>query len=154
MLFIYGTLQDADVLGAVLGRPVVVAGLRRAVAPGFRAVVHPGRVYPALVASGDEAAPGLLLDNLSHLDLAVLDAFEGEEYRRRPISVLVDGVGHPADAYLPLAAISANAPVWSLADWTSVHKPAVLGRETETATALRQRLAAQVPDDRHDFVQQ
>lgn len=154
MLFIYGTLQDADVLGAVLGRPVAMVSLRRAVAPGFRAVCHPGRVYPALVACGDDAAPGLLLDALSRLDLAVLDAFEGAEYWREPITVLVEGTECRAEAYLPVATISAAAPAWSLTDWTIRHKPALLAQEAGTAMALRQRLAAQAPDDRHDFVQQ
>ena len=154
MLFVYGTLQDADMLAAVLGRPVAMTGLRRAAAPGFRAVCHPGRVYPALVACDDDAAPGLLLDALSRLDLAVLDAFEGAEYRREPITVLVEGSQHQADAYLPVATISAAAPAWSLTDWTMRHKPTVLTQEAGTAMALRQRLAAQAPDDRHDFVQQ
>lgn len=154
MLFIYGTLQDVDVLGTVLGRPVAVASLARAAAPGFRVVFHPGRVYPALVASRNDEAPGLLLDDLSQLDLAVLDAYEGAEYRREPIAILVGGIPRRADAYLPVAAIPATAPAWSLADWTTMHKPAVLAQEAGTAMALRQRLAAQAPDDRHDFVQQ
>ena len=145
MLFIYGTLQDADVLGAVLGRMVDMAGLRRAQAPGYRAVPYPGRVYPALVKTAADAAPGLLLDDLSALDLAVLDAFEGDEYRRESISVIADGLSLTAYAYLPVAAIAADTPVWSLAGWAAAHKPAVLGRETGTATALRQRLSARLP---------
>lgn len=145
MLFVYGTLQDADVLGAVLGRAVDTAMLRRAWASGYRAVAYPGRVYPALVRADADAAPGLLLEDLSSLDLAVLDAFEGDEYRRESISVLAGGRPLIADAYLPVAAIAADAPAWSLADWTARHKPAVLGRETGTAAALRQRLAAQMP---------
>lgn len=145
MLFIYGTLQDADILGAVLGRPVDVTMLRRARAPHYRAVAFPGRVYPALVPATADTASGLLLENLSALDLAVLDAFEGEEYRRESITVVVDGPPLIADAYLPVEAIAADAPAWSLADWTARHKPAVLGRETDTAAALRQRLSARMP---------
>jgi AIG2-like family. len=145
MLFIYGTLQDAHVLGAVLGRPVDTATLRRAQAPSYRAVSYPGRVYPALVKTGADAAPGLLLESLSALDLVVLDAFEGEEYRRESITVIVDGLSLIADAYLPVAAIAVDAPTWSLADWTARHKPAVLGREIGTAAALRQRLSARMP---------
>lgn len=145
MLFIYGTLQDADVLGAVLGRPVDTAMLRRARAPGHRAVAYPGRVYPALVEAEADAAPGLLLESLSGLDLAVLDAFEGEEYRRQSVTVIADGLPLIAEAYLPVAFIAADAPAWSLAGWTATHKPAVLGRETGTAAALRQRLSARMP---------
>ena len=145
MLFVYGTLQDADVLAAALGRPVSVAGLRRATAPGYRAVAYPGRVYPALVASAADAAPGLLVEHLSPLDIAVLDAFEGEEYRREPIAVLTDGTQYAADAYLPARVISADAPAWSLSDWTAGYKAAVLSAETGTAAGLRQRLSERMP---------
>ena len=144
MLFIYGTLQDADVLGAVLGRPVDTEILRRARAPFYRAVTYPGRVYPALVKAEADAAPGLLLESLSGLDLAVLDAFEGDEYHRQAITVVADGLSLAADAYLPVAPIPADMPAWSLAGWAAAHKPAVLGRETGTATALRQRLSARL----------
>lgn len=145
MLFVYGTLQDGDMLGALLGRPVAMAGLRRALAPGYRAVPYPGRVYPALAASPLEAAPGLLLEGLSERDMAVLDAFEGAEYIRRTITVHVDGTPLPAAAYLPAVPVPATAPAWSLTRWTDTHKALVIGQETETAAALRRRLSAQLP---------
>lgn len=145
MLFVYGTLQDTDVLGAVLGRGVGPAGLRRATAPGHRAVSYPGRVYPALVPIAGEAAAGLIVEGLTALDLAVLDAFEGDEYRRRSIVVELDGQLHPAEAYIPVIAIAPDGPAWSLANWTATHKPAVVGAETGTASALRQRLSAEIP---------
>jgi gamma-glutamylcyclotransferase (GGCT)/AIG2-like uncharacterized protein YtfP len=145
MLFVYGTLQDADILSAVLGRPTDMTSLRPATAPGYRAVAYPGRVYPALVAAAADNAPGLLLEDLTELDIAMLDAFEGEEYRRETINVLADGLPHRAYAYLPVASISPTEPAWSLADWTLVHKSVVLGQESATATALRQRLSAQAP---------
>jgi gamma-glutamylcyclotransferase (GGCT)/AIG2-like uncharacterized protein YtfP len=147
MLFVYGTLQDPDVLGAVLGRPVDISRLRQATAPGYRAVFYPGRVYPALVGAPDAAAAGLLIEDLSPLDLAVLDAFEGEEYRRDAIAVSLAGQQHQAGTYLPTMPIAATSPGWSLAAWTSLHKPAVLCQETGTALALRQRLSAQRPPD-------
>jgi len=145
MLFVYGTLQDADILGAVLGRAVDTTRLRPAMAPGYRAVTYPGRVYPALVVSALDHAPGLLLEDLSQDDLAMLDAFEGLEYRRHSIAVICGEELHQADAYLPVAAIPSGAPAWSLADWTSLHKPAVLGEERATAVALRQRLSSRPP---------
>lgn len=145
MLFVYGTLQDADILSAVLGRPMDLAEPLPATAPGYRAVAYPGRVYPALVASATDNAPGLLLGGLSERDLAVLDAFEGEEYRRDTIAVLAEGAPRQADAYIPVAPISPAGPAWSLRDWTAIHKPSVLEQESATATALRQRLSSRSP---------
>jgi gamma-glutamylcyclotransferase (GGCT)/AIG2-like uncharacterized protein YtfP len=140
MLFVYGTLQDPDVLGAVLGRPADMVGLRPATAPGYRVVFYPGRVYPALVAASEATASGLLIEGLSALDLAVLDAFEGDEYRRKTIAVHAAGQQRRVGTYLPTILIGAGAPAWSLAAWTALHKPAVIGGET--TTALRQRLSA------------
>ena len=142
MLFVYGTLQDADVLAAVLGRAVEGTSLRRATAPGCRAVAYPGRVYPGLVASPGDAAPGHVIHGLLPLDLAALDAFEGDEYRRGTIEVMLDGHAAPAQTYWPTITISALAPVWSLSDWTVQHKPSVITAEVATAEALRRRLFA------------
>ena len=140
MLFVYGTLQDPDVLAAVLGRPVDMSGLRLASAHGYRAVTYPGRVYPALVPAPGAVAPGLIVDSLQALDVAVLDAFEGDEYRREAISVLLDNQVRLAETYLPVIAIAADTPAWSLVDWTARHKPTVIHGETSTAAAMRQRL--------------
>jgi hypothetical protein len=141
MLFVYGTLQDPDVLGAVLGRPVDLSRLEPATAPGYRAVFYPGRVYPALIRAPDTAARGLVAADLSPLDLAVLDAFEGDEYRREAIMIRIGGEQLLLDTYLPAIPI-VSAPDWELATWTALHKPAVIGQETGTAQALRQRLSA------------
>ncbi|MET3927864.1 gamma-glutamylcyclotransferase family protein [Devosia sp. 2618] len=145
VLFAYGTLQDADVLSAVLGRPIDTKALQPATAPQYRAVPYPHHVYPALVPAPDGNAHGLLINQLSDLDLAVLDAFEGDEYRRDTITVLVGNHPVAAQAYLPVITIAPDAPSWSLATWTSDHKATVLGTETNTATALRQRLSAGRP---------
>ena len=145
MLFVYGTLQDPDVLAAALGRPAAASILHAARAPGYRAVAYPGRVYPALVPCAGTAATGLLVEGLTPLDMAVLDAFEGDEYRRETMRVEAGGAMVTAQAYLPVVAVDADAPAWSLADWTARHKPAVIGQETGTARALRARLSARMP---------
>lgn len=141
MLFVYGTLQDPDVLAAILGRAVDVTRLPQLLAPGYRAVTYPGRVYPALVRAPGHDAPGLGLDTLSTLDHAALDAFEGDEYRRGSLHVVHDGQLLEADAYFPVAVIAVDGPSWSLDDWTRRHKRAVIGTEVETASALRNRLS-------------
>jgi len=139
-LFVYGTLQDVDILGAVLGRTVEVSVFRPAIAPDYRAVVFPGRVYPALVPATGQHAAGLLLTCLTFADLAALDAFEGDEYRRDRIDVVVDDTTILAEAYFPVMPVPATQPAWTLAGWTTHHKPSVLQGEIEMAMALRKRL--------------
>lgn len=137
MLFVYGTLRDQDVLALVLGREIAAGALASAQAPGFRAVDYPGRVYPALVEAPGDAAPGLLVTGLNATDLARLDAFEGDEYRRDAISILVDGQTVVAAAYFPTQPIAPEGRPWSLAEWTRMHKAASMAADAET---LRQRL--------------
>ena len=138
MLFVYGTLRDPELLGAVLGRPAI--GLAAA-APGVAVVHYPGRIYPALVRRPGAAAAGLVLTDLTAFELDLLDAFEGDEYRREIVPVMVGEELHEAFVYLPAAPIK-NQPEWSLDAWQEEHKARVLGSEKATADELRLKLIA------------
>jgi gamma-glutamylcyclotransferase (GGCT)/AIG2-like uncharacterized protein YtfP len=141
MLFVYGTLRDTELLAAVLGRlPAALA----AVAPGFAAVHYPGRVYPALLRRPGAATPGLLLTDLTPFELDLLDAFEGAEYRRGVVPVMVEEELHEAFAYLPAVPVK-DQPDWSLAAWQAEHKARVLAGEKATADELRLKLIATRP---------
>ena len=139
-LFIYGTLRDPDILAAVLGREVPLEALQPATAEGFKTVYYPGQVYPALVAAPGEAATGALLQGLSAAELAALDAYEGDEYRRGSLLVRADAGDVNALTYLPARVIAPDAPAWTLETWTSTHKPFVLTHETEVAKTARETL--------------
>ena len=129
MLFAYGTLQDSDVLAAVLGRPVADAALADAQLAGFTIVHYPDRTYPALVHAPKSTVPGKLIGGLDARDLALIDAFEGKEYRRTLLAVIVDGTPRRAFAYLPTLPIIASQAPWSLGEWTSRHKSAFMRDE-------------------------
>lgn len=141
-LFVYGTLRDPDVLDALLGRTLPASERVAASAPGFDAVHYPRRVYPALIATPGANAPGLLLHNLAVSELAILDAFEGDEYRRATIAVQAPSGIVDADVYLPVVAIPPDAAPWTLDTWTLLHKPSVLDGERRTAKILRERVSA------------
>ena len=143
LLFVYGTLRDPDLLAGVLGRPA--HGLA-ASAPGFAAVHYPGRIYPALVRRPGGGAEGLVLTDLTRFEIDLLDAFEGREYRRSVIAVMIGEELHEVLAYLPTATIPANAPGWTLAAWQACHKAAVLEAERVAAVELRQKLIAIRPN--------
>lgn len=145
-LFVYGTLRDPDLLTAVLGRALDRRNVLAATAPGWRAVHYPQRIYPALVRAPGGAATGLLLIGVTPFERDVLDAFEGAEYRRGIVPVIVEEELHEADAYLPAIAIRADAPGWALAGWQARHKQRVLVEDGATAAALRQRLIAARPN--------
>ena len=144
-LFAYGTLRDPDILFALLGRSLAEADCVAASAPGFRAVHFPRRVYPALLTAPGAEASGLLLHGLAPAEWALLDAFEGDEYRRGDITVLTASGPVGAQAYFATATIPPDAVPWTLLDWTRLHKPTVLAGERQTAAALRDRLSAPGP---------
>jgi len=141
-LFVYGTLRDPDLLAGVLGRSLRADVALAAAAPGFRAVLYPNRVYPALLRSPGTAAAGLVLMDLSPFERDLLDAYEGEEYRRQVLPVMIGEELHEAEAYMPAIAVPADAAPWSLEDWQATHKSRVLRAECAAADQLRHKLIA------------
>jgi gamma-glutamylcyclotransferase (GGCT)/AIG2-like uncharacterized protein YtfP len=93
-LFVYGTLRFPEVLRVLLGR---VPELEPAKAVGWRVKALPGVVYPGLVADPRAVADGLLMAGLSEEERRLLDAYEGEPYELRRLSL--DG-GRQGWAYL------------------------------------------------------
>lgn len=81
---------------------VVVAGRYRslpAVLGGYRRLAVRGEDYPVAVPARDACIRGVLYLNLSPEDLARLDRFEGEAYRRRAVQVIAGGRRLPAEVY-------------------------------------------------------
>lgn len=141
-LFVYGMLRDPDICAALIGRPLDRRNVAAALAPGFRVVRYPGRTYPALVRVPGGSAEGQVIIGLNRFEHLVLDAFEGEEYRRDVIGVLVEGELHEAEVYLPTARVGPEAEPWSFADWVANHKPAALVSELEAGAAIRAQVLA------------
>lgn len=145
LLFVYGTLRDPDLLAGVLNRPLNADCMLPAIAPGFAALHYPNRIYPALVRRPGAAAEGLVLTDLTPFEKDLLDAFEGAEYRRDIIPVMIAEELHEAFAYLPAIAIPADAPPWTLSAWQMNHKRRVLVSERAGADEIRMKLIAVRP---------
>jgi gamma-glutamylcyclotransferase (GGCT)/AIG2-like uncharacterized protein YtfP len=135
-LFLYGTLQDRDILAAVLGQAPSPVQLVAATAPDCAAVYFPDRLYPALVKRAGSVAKGMLL-RVTQEDLAALDAFEGDDYVRGAVPVMTAVGPQAAQAYWPAIAVTPSAQDWTLERWTREHKPLVLAREVELARLAR-----------------
>ncbi len=141
-LFVYGTLRDPDIVEAVLGRQLRPGDALPATAPGFVAVPYPHRHYPALVRRPGGSAEGFVLLRLSPFEWDLLDAYEGAEYARGLLAVMIGEELHEAFAYLPTTTITPNAPLWTLAEWQARHKAPALAGERSAADALRAKLIA------------
>lgn len=84
-LFVYGTLQDAQVQERVFGR--VVAGIPDAL-DGYRKgnITINGSVYFIAVEDVSGAVDGLVLE-LTPAELSETDAYEGDDYRRMRVQL-------------------------------------------------------------------
>lgn len=138
-LFFYGTLRDAHIRDAVLGRPVEAHQLIAAWALDHQAVYFPGQLYPALVRRIGSSAAGLLLTEATAADRAALDRFEGELYRRDGLLVTTAAGPITAEAYWPVVEIPATALPWTLEHWLAAHKATVLAQELALAGEARHR---------------
>jgi hypothetical protein len=86
-----------------------------------------------------------VLTDLSPFERDLLDAYEGDEYRRDLIPVVIEEELHEVFSYLPSVTIAANSPSWALKTWQAEHKPRVLIAERAMAEQLRLKLIAVRP---------
>tara|TARA_R100000365_G_scaffold3485_1_gene11612 strand:- start:544 stop:969 length:426 start_codon:yes stop_codon:yes gene_type:complete len=126
-LFVYGTLRDREILEGVLGRAVPPADRVDARAYGWRTVYYPDRLYPALVPA-NQWTLGLMIAGLGQRDMARLDAFEGDEYRRGMIEIETQGGTGTAQTYFPTKTINTDAPRWTFETWTALHRPQAIAQ--------------------------
>ncbi|HWM58936.1 MAG TPA: MIP family channel protein [Pseudonocardia sp.] len=122
-LFVYGSLQFADVLRALLGRvprhaPVEVYGWRAAALPGVE--------YPGLVpAQPLNKVSGVILVGLEQADWEVLDAFEDPVYNLTLLT-LVDG--RQAWTYTCAESTSVLDSDWSAGSFADHYLPGYVNR--------------------------
>lgn len=131
-LFFYGTLLDAEIRRAVVGRDL--ADLRPASVIGFCRRPAKGRSYPVLVHRHGARVGGLAVGDIDRAVLLRLCAYEGCEYRLASVTLL-DGDGRRGmgRAFLPHRAVLAAPGDWSLRGWQRVAKKAFLRRLREAA---------------------
>lgn len=132
-LFIYGTLRDRDVCEKVLGRSVSADDITPATAADFAIFKVADVSYPCLLPREGAIAEGARLSGLSAHDIAILDRFEGVNYRRVPIAIIVaDGTALQSEYYQPNDALQTDG-AWDLALWQKQGKQAFLSRDFDLA---------------------
>jgi gamma-glutamylcyclotransferase (GGCT)/AIG2-like uncharacterized protein YtfP len=109
-IFTYGSLMFSDVWERVVhGRyrnaPATLAGHAR--------YAITGETYPGMVARTDAVVTGVVYFDVAPEDLAALDAFEGEEYRRVTVTVAQGDARTSADTYLYLPREKLSDSPWN-----------------------------------------
>lgn len=127
-LFVYGTLQDEDVLR--LAAMCEVPGGLPATLAGYVAVPVRGVSYPTLRRSSGGLARGRLLPIADRTVLRALERYEGPDYRRLGVRVRSpDGREHRAVAFAGAPGrLPPGAGEWSLETWRRRDKNSFLRR--------------------------
>lgn len=86
-VFTYGSLMFPQVWQRVVSAEYRFA---RATAAGYARYAITGETYPGMIGQAGSAVQGVLYFDVGPQDLAALDAFEGDEYRRDDIDVALD----------------------------------------------------------------
>ncbi len=118
-LFAYGTLMWPEVLEAVIGRKPTG---KPATLPGFKRLRVRGECFPVIVKSPDDSVDGILYENLTGPEFALLDRFEGEEYDRAELPV--GGIAAQVYVLCEKWAHIAEPVLWQPSDFTPEHRAA------------------------------
>ena len=129
-IFTYGSLMFEEVWRPLVPEP---RASMRADLPGYRREAVTGQSYPGIVADPAAATEGRVYFGLDAGDLGRLDRFEGDDYERLPVELLISG---PAGVQV---AVRAEAYVFRLPERLSGRAwvPEVFARESAQAFYAR-----------------
>jgi hypothetical protein len=122
--FFYGTLMDADVRSAVLGKHADAAVVAPDVLAGWRRVGLRGRTYPVIVPSSGARVDGLAVSFAAGARSTVTDllvSFEGPEYEVETVAL---STGTSAYVFVGSRHCHPTGRPWSLSHWQKRHKRA------------------------------
>jgi Gamma-glutamyl cyclotransferase, AIG2-like len=127
--FFYGTLMDAAVRAAVLGRDLPAAAVKAAELAGWHRVRRRGATYPVLVPAASSRTDGIAVDGLTAEDGERLARFEGPDYRLGRVTLALRPRGRIAAwAFLPVTPAIADSRSWDYGVWQRRHRRAFLER--------------------------
>jgi gamma-glutamylcyclotransferase (GGCT)/AIG2-like uncharacterized protein YtfP len=137
-VFVYGSLMYLPVWAQVVNG---VYPCLNAVAKGFQRHAVPGETYPAMVENSSAQVQGLVWLNVLHADLKRLDEFEGPEYERREIEVVLNTSGESmrADTYIWLTPSALTDALWSVAEFEAEGMQAFLNKHVGNWNSTGQR---------------
>jgi gamma-glutamylcyclotransferase (GGCT)/AIG2-like uncharacterized protein YtfP len=116
--FFYGTLMDADVLTAVIGRRLAPAHMDVAVVQGYRRVYVADAWYPMLVPDAGGEVRGYLVSTIDGREADRISRYEGVEYDRQAVLVIGTGRGPvQAQIYMARPGVKASDRDWDLDAW-------------------------------------
>jgi len=120
-LFFYGTLRHGPLLEIVLGRESDALDIRAASLADHAVHWAQDEVFPLILPSRGEIAPGVLVRGLGGEDLARLSFYEGGfGYRRETVQLtLENGESASGEVFFPDPGLWQAGLPWALEDWAA-----------------------------------
>src|ERR1700742_1331653 len=87
--FFYGTLMDADLLSAVIGRRVRPSALKPALLRGFRRLAPNAFPYPIVIPNKSGSVKGVIIDGITPNEQKRLIAYEDDGYEMLRVIVQI-----------------------------------------------------------------
>jgi gamma-glutamylcyclotransferase (GGCT)/AIG2-like uncharacterized protein YtfP len=136
--FFYGTLIDPDVRRAVLGR-LAPETVEPATLPGWRRFAAKGVTFPIARPDPKAEIEGVLARDLSAAAGRLLDAYEGDGYRRTKVEIVAGGKTLSAILYVDdgSGTLVAAPGAWDYATWAKRDKRAFLAKLRTQVAAPR-----------------
>ena len=114
-LFVYGTLRHVPLLEIVLGRPVAHIDMNECELPDHAAMAALEGPFPLIMVSPGHSQNGLILNDLSNLDMQRLNFYEGGfDYKLRHETA---SNGQVVDVYFPPMVGVTPDGLWDLRVW-------------------------------------
>lgn len=116
-LFFYGTLRHIPLLEIVLGRALQESQVQEGVAEGYTVRAVKNADFPVIVFGG-RGAPGFIVSNLTDVEVARLNFYEGGfDYSLTPIDIKTSTGPVTANVYFPNPDQLQAAGLWDFDDW-------------------------------------
>ncbi len=137
-VFVYGSLMYLPVWGQVAKG---VYPCMNAIAKGFQRHAVPGETYPAMVRKAQAQVQGLVWLNVRPEDIHNLDVFEGSEYAREQIDVVLNTTGETvkADTYIWRHPDLLTDALWSVSQFEAEGMQSFLDRHVGNWNSTGQR---------------
>ena len=137
-VFVYGSLMYLPVWTQVVKG---VYPCMNAVADGFQRYAVPGETYPAMLPEFNARVQGLVWLNVSPEDIAQLDEFEGVEYERQEIDVVLITSAEviKANAYIWLDKTKLNDELWNVSQFEAEGMQSFLNKHVGNWNSTGQR---------------
>jgi len=86
-IFVYGTLQSELIINKLTGKSF---DFLPAILSGYKRYCIKGCDYPAIIAEAGSETKGLVIMNVEDSDMKILSFYEGDEYEKKIVSVILN----------------------------------------------------------------